>query len=216
MDGSSKVVADKLDVGSLRSLAEMNRNGGVNSLDLVSPAGSDHRPIILSSTVAPRGRSDLVLRSYFHYKNAWVDEENYVDIIGKYWRIKDLDPICNVKLNLKEFEIVDANLDNVSCEELSKIEKELDVLQEKEEKDCASRAKNDWLQLGDKNIVYFHRCASGRQAKNKILKLQNSVRLEVMGQDKIGAIFEDYFSNYFTLDKPTDDAFDKVINSIPS
>uniref|UniRef100_A0A803P2T8 Uncharacterized protein n=1 Tax=Cannabis sativa TaxID=3483 RepID=A0A803P2T8_CANSA len=75
---------------------------------------------------------------------------------------------------LKDMAILDANLDQVSCGELRKLEKELDVLHEKDEKYWASRAKSNWLKLGDKNTFYFHKCASSRKKKNRIAMILNS------------------------------------------
>uniref|UniRef100_A0A803PRP0 Reverse transcriptase n=1 Tax=Cannabis sativa TaxID=3483 RepID=A0A803PRP0_CANSA len=58
----------------------------------------------------------------------------------------------------------------VSCEELRKIQKELDVLHEKEEKYRSSREKNDWLKLVF--VMFFYKT---------ITKIMTNDMCEVMG-----------------------------------
>uniref|UniRef100_A0A803Q8Y4 Uncharacterized protein n=1 Tax=Cannabis sativa TaxID=3483 RepID=A0A803Q8Y4_CANSA len=143
--------------------------------------GSDHRPIVLSTTARPNLNKNLSSRSWFHFENTWASEDDCINIIQSEWQLKHNDPLFNVtqyigvvanKLSSwiknihhrhkkaiinkkKELSLVDANLTQTNCWELIKIEKGLDVLNEKDEKYWASHGKCSWLKLRDKNSATF-------------------------------------------------------------
>ncbi|XP_062093528.1 uncharacterized protein LOC133799535 [Humulus lupulus] len=78
-----------------------------------------------------------------------------------------------ISRKIKELELIDANLASSNYAKYHKLEKELDFLYEKEEKYWSARAKNDWLKLGDKNLSFFHKCASNCTKKNLIQGLND-------------------------------------------
>ncbi|XP_058192210.1 uncharacterized protein LOC131309618 [Rhododendron vialii] len=77
------------------------------------------------------------------------------------------------------------------------VRRELEDLLAREEAYWAQRAKQNWLAMGDRNIKYFHKMASIRAQKNRIVALKDSTGVLVTDPDAIEAMFLDHFRSLF-------------------
>jgi hypothetical protein len=62
------------------------------------------------------------------------------------------------------------------------LQKKLGLLLEKEDLKWKQRAKRTWYQLADKNIKFFHECASQRIRRNYIREILDAQRRNVKDQ----------------------------------
>ena len=75
------------------------------------------------------------------------------------------------------------------------------------------RSRNNWLKDGDINTKYFHSRATQRNKHNYISGLEDDNGVWVEEDDRMGRLFEDYFSNLFTNSNPT--SIDDILERIP-
>lgn len=54
------------------------------------------------------------------------------------------------------------------------------------------RAKQKWLQEGDRNTKYFHKSATQRKQRNTINELYTKNSTPVSGQEEVGRLFQDF------------------------
>jgi hypothetical protein len=66
------------------------------------------------------------------------------------------------------------------------------------------RAKEKWLQLGDRNTKYFHSCATQRNQRAQIMKIKDKDGRWCYSQEDIEAAFVGYFTELFTAGKEMD------------
>lgn len=60
------------------------------------------------------------------------------------------------------------------------------------------RSWTKWLQLRDKNTIFFHSKASNRRRKNHIGKIQDAYKVQVNDKDEMEDIIMGYFIDIFT------------------
>lgn len=74
---------------------------------------------------------------------------------------------------------------------------------EEEDLKWRQRAKQSWLQKGDRNTKYFHSCASQRKKSNHISSISDENGLLYNSPQGINQIFQNFFTNLFTTFNPT-------------
>ncbi|KAK3194248.1 hypothetical protein Dsin_025558 [Dipteronia sinensis] len=84
------------------------------------------------------------------------------------------------------------------------IEKELDLLLDKEEIYWRQRSWETWLKLGDKNSKVFHKQASARKARNYISGLYDRSGAWKNTTDEVFDVLKLYFSEIFCIVSPSD------------
>ncbi|KAF7134864.1 hypothetical protein RHSIM_Rhsim08G0012400 [Rhododendron simsii] len=77
------------------------------------------------------------------------------------------------------------------------VRQELDGLLEKEELYWAQRSKQRWLEVGDRNTKFFHRSATIRSRRNKIVALIDTAGSIVTNSDRIEEMFLEHFLELF-------------------
>jgi exonuclease III len=80
---------------------------------------------------------------------------------------------------------------------LQKTKNELSVLKNQEDLIWRQRAKEDWLQYGDKNTKFFHASTKQRRNKNILEKIKDEEGRSWTSQEDIGTIFVDYYRQLF-------------------
>ncbi|KAA3490135.1 reverse transcriptase [Gossypium australe] len=68
---------------------------------------------------------------------------------------------------------------------------------DREEVYWEQRARANWLQLGDRNIAYFHKCASSRKRTNSVTKLMSEDGRKITDGPKILETTMKYFEDLF-------------------
>ena len=74
---------------------------------------------------------------------------------------------------------------------------------EEEDLKWHQKAKETWLELGDKNSKYFHAWASQRRSTNKITFISDDRGNMITYPDAVGKIFLDFFQEVLTTSNPT-------------
>ncbi|KAL8503341.1 hypothetical protein ACS0TY_022178 [Phlomoides rotata] len=175
--------------------------------------GSDHRAVkVLFNFAVQRRRIESKRR--FFFENKWMLESNYKEAVLEAWKVdssvtKLLDRIkkCTDSLQkwakentgciLKRIKTVSNLLDsklndealNEDDNEVRELEVELEKLYTQEEMHLHQRSRNNWLALGDRNTVFFHRAASGRKKRNLIRGIMNDQGAWLSNQEDIEAVF---------------------------
>ncbi|XP_042939645.1 uncharacterized protein LOC122274694 [Carya illinoinensis] len=98
--------------------------------------------------------------------------------------------------------------------EIIDLQMEVDILLEEENSNWQQRVKKNWLREGDRNIAFFHKCASQRRKQNTISKIFNEVGQELRSQQEISHEFQQYFQNLFTSFNPIGIA--ECLTALPS
>ena len=78
------------------------------------------------------------------------------------------------------------------------IRREVSDLLLKEEKMWKQRSRDSWLKEGDRNIKYFHNCASHRKRRNTISSVRMDIGELVTNANLIGKQFTEYYQALFT------------------
>lgn len=74
---------------------------------------------------------------------------------------------------------------------------------EEEDTKWRQRAKQNWYQLGNQNIRFFHTCATQRCKRNHILHIRNQAGFVVSTLEEVNSTFHEYFQQLFTTSRPT-------------
>jgi hypothetical protein len=77
------------------------------------------------------------------------------------------------------------------------LREEVNDLIELEDLKWRQKAKQDWLQFGDKNSKYFHACVNQRRKNNQIKQIQNRLGVVCREQETIEEAFVDHFKTLF-------------------
>lgn len=98
--------------------------------------------------------------------------------------------------------------------EEEEIQKELNLLMEKEDLKLRQMAKRNWYALGDRNIKFFHACATQRRRKNFIRWISSDINQSYINAEEINEAFWGYFNNFFTSSNPSRLDIEKCIGHI--
>uniref|UniRef100_A0A803QB97 Uncharacterized protein n=1 Tax=Cannabis sativa TaxID=3483 RepID=A0A803QB97_CANSA len=106
---------------------------------------------------------------------------------------------------------------NAFLDSTAKSKEILDELLEQEEIYWQQRSQIDWLNLGDRNMKFFHAKASARWSNNKIKILYNDTGGKMQTKTNMAAVINDYFTTIFFLALVIDEsALDLTLSTIPT
>ncbi|PON79830.1 hypothetical protein PanWU01x14_010620 [Parasponia andersonii] len=86
--------------------------------------------------------------------------------------------------------------------EIKKLEKEIEMLLNREEDNWIQRSRVGWLPSEDRNIKFFHNRASNRKRKNQLSKLRDIAGVWHSEPNEIIEVLQDYFHKYLSK-RPT-------------
>ncbi|KAG7947040.1 hypothetical protein I3843_14G073700, partial [Carya illinoinensis] len=169
-----------------------------NSVTILPTICSNHNPLYISSKASEF--TPCTHKKIFRHEASWAKQEECVAVIKRAWQgpLKTSSRVditrrvlerCRFQLRewnnistkvrhqkvthkselLITLQASNTGLDNTLIHSL---QKELDSSLEQADLKWHQRAKQRWLQDGDRNTKYFHKCASVRKQKNIIQKLQ--------------------------------------------
>lgn len=72
------------------------------------------------------------------------------------------------------------------------------------------RSRNNWLAFRDRNTTFFHKSASERLSRNRIVKMMNTGQLYI-DQQYIEKIISGYYDALFATQNPIDSVIEKAI-----
>ncbi|KAG6667193.1 hypothetical protein CIPAW_01G083900 [Carya illinoinensis] len=88
-------------------------------------------------------------------------------------------------------------------ETVRKLQSEIDQNLAEEDLKWKQRAKQHWLQKGDRNTTFYHLHASYRRKINKISQIMDHRNPMISDKDRIRAVFTSYFLELFTTSTPS-------------
>lgn len=104
------------------------------------------------------------------------------------------------KLTSKLDELMTLDRDDATLSSIIDTKIRLNWEIEKDEVFWEQRARANWLRLGDKNTVFFHKFVSARRHMNQISRLDDENGYEVMDDNRIGEVASQYFQTLFTFE----------------
>ncbi|KAA3466988.1 reverse transcriptase [Gossypium australe] len=156
---------------------------------------SDHCPLLLSTD----NSSPFSGSRSFCFEAWWTMEESFEGSIKS--RKEGLK-----KRLTKELEfLLGQDRDDETLSRIIDTRIHLNMEIDREEVYWEQRARANWLQLGDKNTAYFHKCASSRKRTNSIIKLVLEDGREITDGTKILETATEYFEDLFAS-KGTEDS----------
>jgi hypothetical protein len=197
-------------------------------VDVLACYTSNHHPLLVSlkkkkSTSGRRYRQ-------FRYEVGWLKDKEFPKVVQdswkggrtwgdpwsvfknklngcrrviKQWVKKKIQPTERLIMEkTKELEIIQLNADANSVHVGKAIKEELQTLLEKEELKWRQRAKEDWLQEGDRNTKFFHACANQRRSRNNIETIIDDVGCPCASQTAVEEAFINYYQKLFTSENP--------------
>lgn len=78
----------------------------------------------------------------------------------------------------------------------------MDGFLEEDDLKWCQRAKQRWLQEGNRNTKYFHKCATQRKLMNSVTKIQIEDGSLVTSQEEVGERFQSYYLDLFSSSNP--------------
>ncbi|KAF5465302.1 hypothetical protein F2P56_015322 [Juglans regia] len=217
---------EKLDRG-LANPSWLNRFN--DSCCQVLPAmNSDHSPLLIrvsTKEVINQGKPFL-----FRFEAAWNLKAECSNIIKRAWNEMAMGSEGAVGMNrrlkkcslaLKKWnvsdnmrtpkaitakmkrleEMQDSNQGN-QVEAIQQLQKELETALVEDDLKWKQRAKQHWLQNGDKNTKFFHLHATQRRKTNKISQVLDHNNCVITEKEEIGNVFTSFFSDLFTSSNP--------------
>ncbi|KAK3228886.1 hypothetical protein Dsin_000767 [Dipteronia sinensis] len=97
---------------------------------------------------------------------------------------------------------------------IREIERNIDILMEKEEAYWKQRSRVEWLQCGVKNTRYFHWRASARRSRNEINGMYDMSGNWCVSYTDIKQIVVGYFSGMFKTNYPSRICMNEVLSSV--
>jgi len=169
-------------------------------VDVLAARCSDHAPLLISlHNTHGRHRQR---RGLFRYEAWWQRQAGFQQVITQVWKPKKIS--CNpwepLKENFLKSQHVCKNWQKVHADptdhlilqktlmlgelqeegevsdmdHLNSLQEEVNNLIEMEDLKWKQRAKQNWLQHGDRNSKFFHACVNQRRKKNLILQITDS------------------------------------------
>lgn len=129
-------------------------------------------------------------------------------VLGK-WAKNNIGSLPNkiCKLHKKINNIKDRAEMGKHLDDLTPLELELKGLLHKEEIYWSQRSRISWLESGDRNTAYFHKCASARHQRNFIAGLYNDSGDFQSDQKEVEDVVTKFYSELFTSNNPTRSVF---------
>nr|XP_051205578.1 uncharacterized protein LOC127319648 [Lolium perenne] len=117
------------------------------------------------------------------------------------WKKKHFKPVSKeIEKKRKRLEELLSLTDDDSIAARKQLMCEMDELLYREELMWMQRSRVAWLREGDRNTRYFHRKATWRRKKNKILKLKRPDGSWAENEEEIGEMATSFFANLYTKD----------------
>ncbi|XP_074287486.1 uncharacterized protein LOC141612574 [Silene latifolia] len=142
-----------------------------------------------------KGRGDLVtvLRECTRELQAW--KKTSISRIGR-----DIDRKRKQLGRLNEWD-----REEESVRRRRKLVAEISDLRRQEEQYWRQRSRALWLRDGDKNTKFFHMRVGERKRKNFIAKLIDDEGVTRMGDEEVGVVANNYFTELFSTSNPPND-----------
>ncbi|GMI79095.1 hypothetical protein HRI_001578800 [Hibiscus trionum] len=193
---------------------------------------SDHCPLLLNTTPNGNGGNRVW---HFMFEASWLLEESCETTVADIWHDSGDDLLGKLSMVSKGLDTWFRKIrreKNLSVNDLNKKLADLNDLQptddilgdivetklalnlelDRKELYWEQRARSNWLKHGDRNTSYFHRSATQRRKKNKVLKLFTTNNVEVTNEEEMGQIAREYFISLFTSQGGGDNA--KILEGI--
>jgi ribonuclease HI len=198
-------------------------------VSVLAARSSDHAPLFLSLQGSDKLRRGGSKR--FHYETGWQKNGRVHEVIRQVWRVKassrDVWGVVRIKMeNSKrgllqwkrtqpqhtetELQEKTAAIQTLQAADgvfdmgaVRGLQKEVDEILEQDELKWRQRAKEHWLQMGDKNTKFFHASATQQKRKNVINMVQDMEGRSCTTPEAIQEAFLGYFQSIFTSTEPT-------------
>ncbi|XP_074362148.1 uncharacterized protein LOC141702349, partial [Apium graveolens] len=212
--GTSKWIQERLDRGlATQEWRELFPLAEVHVLEV---APSDHLPLHLQlnkKVYVPRSKR-------FKFENVWLKEKDCFNLVKDSWdrtggrEILEKINFCCLKLEewggginqeykrkmincRQELRILRSRRDRHGAQRYNEVREEYLNLLERQEMYWKQRAKQFWLQEGDRNTRFFHRYASARKNKNSIKRLRDANGDWCDTEEGIQGVVTTYFDQLF-------------------
>ncbi|XP_042956310.1 uncharacterized protein LOC122292152 [Carya illinoinensis] len=120
----------------------------------------------------------------------------------------------DIKRKMKELEVLQDTNQGDQVEAITLLQKEIEQSLGEEELKWKQRAKQHWLQNGDRNTKFYHLHASQRRKTNKVSQIYDSNDNLVTQKQQIGEVFTTHFVDLFTSSNPCD--IGRCLEDIPT
>ncbi|KAL8470043.1 hypothetical protein ACS0TY_032782 [Phlomoides rotata] len=200
---------------------------------------SDHTPIEARWSSKTAAVQNCPRQKLFRFEEKWLQEEQCKEVILDSWGndMTDSDnkllsniETCNKSLSawgsahfgdlkdrieatskeLAKLQILPATHDRL--QRVRSLENKLAALLRKEELHWLQHPRVSWIRDGDKNTNFFHRTASGRRSRNRIVKITDGDGLIWEDAEEMEWVFTEYFTGLFTTQGELD--LREVVNSL--
>jgi hypothetical protein len=189
---------------------------------------SDHCPLMVSLVQEREmGRKPAIRR----YEIMWEREPSLAATVEEAWSrrvgVRDLGDICSslrtvmgslydwrkqhfkpvsreIDRKGKKLEALLMLSDEESVRARQQLQRDMDELLYREELMWLQRSRVAWLREGDRNTRYFHRKASWRRKKNRILKLRREDGSWAEDPEEMGARTTSFFHQLYTREEDVD------------
>ncbi|XP_057730828.1 uncharacterized protein LOC130946171 [Arachis stenosperma] len=185
----------------------------------LTESGSDHAPLLMETE--PQSWHS---KRRFKYQERWYGEKDVKRIVSEVWRMEVVGSamfslaqklkVCRHRLvqwqkthkanSQKEIKDLQAKLEELRVaginrgEEVTSLEKKLELAYLKEESYWREKSRVKWLKEGDQNTRFFHQKFQSRKRRNKIWRLVRRDNEIASKPEDIAKIAEDYFCDIFT------------------
>ncbi|KAM6543446.1 hypothetical protein CsatB_007893 [Cannabis sativa] len=202
-----------------------------------------HRALKTIVSLAGVQLAEPTFKSRFRFEKIWLNDQDCLDIIFKYWDNSVSDPISQTLSNIqscashlqswhhhkyghmkkkikkahKHVEVLQNSSTTTSdhFSALQSSEKILDDLLAQEEEYWRQRSRVSWLKSGDSNTKFFHQRANARHSNNKIKKLTGDNGQVYTSSHDILQQIELYFTGIFSTQGVDQLALQAVLDTIP-
>lgn len=202
---------------------------------------SDHRPILAVWMESQPDQRKRMSSRPKKFEESWTKYGECREIVTQVWKnlrhleartIQDKMKMCLSRLSAwrcnkyggslkgaiermeNEIKVLLNRNDAYSKAELEAKERELENLLEDDKIYWKQRAREEWLQWGDRNTKWFHLKASTRQKTNKIHGLTDELGNWVEEDVKMERLATNYFQNLFQSSSPQLEAINFIVDSI--
>ncbi|XP_062014092.1 uncharacterized protein LOC133730534 [Rosa rugosa] len=187
------------------------------------PNRSDHNPIVVEIAAAPVVRVPRLKR--FRFENMWMQHGDCAAVIQKGWSIPSIgEPMKQVGLKIgstgrllmewdagtfrqrkTEMHLLQSKMDMlmklpydpIHFEQQKTLQFRYNELLSLDEAYWRQRSRVLWLKEGDRNSAFFHRKASNRRSRNKVVGITDLGGQWHTDPAQVASVFVDYYENIF-------------------